>query len=86
MERVVLNALAEGNAPSAPSFTIVLREADPPLLQRQSKQHLTMPNLATWMRAKDEKWFRPFFAKHPDIDLRCEQRRGSDYWKSMDYS
>ena len=26
-----------------------------------------MPNLATWMRPKDEKWFQPFFAKHPDI-------------------
>jgi putative glutamine amidotransferase len=28
-----------------------------------------MPNLATWMRPKDEKWFRPFFAKHPDIHV-----------------
>jgi putative glutamine amidotransferase len=28
-----------------------------------------MPNLATWMRQKDEKWFRPFFAKHPDVRL-----------------
>jgi putative glutamine amidotransferase len=26
-----------------------------------------MPNLATWMRPKDEKWFQPFFAKHRDI-------------------
>ena len=26
-----------------------------------------MPNLATWMRQKDEKWFQPFLAKHPDI-------------------
>jgi putative glutamine amidotransferase len=26
-----------------------------------------MPNLATWMRPKDEKWFQLFFAKHPDI-------------------
>jgi putative glutamine amidotransferase len=23
-----------------------------------------MPNLATWMQEKDEKWFRPFLAKH----------------------
>src|SRR4029077_18546817 len=29
----------------------------------------TMANLATWMRAKDEKWFQPFFAKHPDIHV-----------------
>jgi putative glutamine amidotransferase len=28
-----------------------------------------MPNLATWMREKDEKWFQPFFAKHPDIEV-----------------
>jgi putative glutamine amidotransferase len=28
-----------------------------------------MPNLATWMRPKDEKWFRPFFAKHPEIHV-----------------
>ncbi|HEY7001123.1 MAG TPA: type 1 glutamine amidotransferase [Candidatus Udaeobacter sp.] len=26
-----------------------------------------MANLATWMRPKDEKWFRPFFSKHPEI-------------------
>jgi putative glutamine amidotransferase len=28
-----------------------------------------MADLATWMRPKDEKWFRPFFAKHPDIHV-----------------
>jgi putative glutamine amidotransferase len=28
-----------------------------------------MPNLATWMREKDEKWFQPFFEKHPDIHV-----------------
>jgi putative glutamine amidotransferase len=28
-----------------------------------------MPNLATWMRRKDEKWFQPFFTKHPDIHV-----------------
>jgi putative glutamine amidotransferase len=28
-----------------------------------------MPNLASWMRPKDKKWFRPFFAKHPDIHV-----------------
>jgi putative glutamine amidotransferase len=26
-----------------------------------------MADLATWMRPKDEKWFRPFIAKHPEI-------------------
>jgi putative glutamine amidotransferase len=28
-----------------------------------------MPNLATWIRAKDAKWFRAIFAKHPDIQV-----------------
>jgi putative glutamine amidotransferase len=28
-----------------------------------------MANLATWMRPKDEKWFRPFFANHPEIHV-----------------
>lgn len=28
-----------------------------------------MPNLATWIRAKDAKWFRPIFAKHPEIKV-----------------
>jgi len=35
-----------------------------------------MPNLATWMRVKDEKWFRPFFAKRPDIHV-CNARKSS---------
>jgi putative glutamine amidotransferase len=26
-----------------------------------------MPNIATWIREKDEKWFRPFFARHPNL-------------------
>jgi putative glutamine amidotransferase len=26
-----------------------------------------MPELATWLREKDEKWFQPFFDKHPDL-------------------
>jgi putative glutamine amidotransferase len=26
-----------------------------------------MRNVATWMRAKDEKWFQPFFDKHSDV-------------------
>jgi putative glutamine amidotransferase len=28
-----------------------------------------MPNLATWIRAKDAKWFRPIFAKHSEIKI-----------------
>ena len=28
-----------------------------------------MPRLATWLREKDEKWFAPFFAKHPEIEI-----------------
>jgi putative glutamine amidotransferase len=33
-----------------------------------------MPNLATWIRAKDEKWFQPFFDKHPEIRI-CNARK-----------
>jgi len=34
-----------------------------------------MPKLATWLREKDEKWFQPFFAKHPEIEV-CDARKG----------
>jgi putative glutamine amidotransferase len=33
-----------------------------------------MPKLATWLRAKDEKWFGPFFTKHPEIEI-CDARK-----------
>jgi putative glutamine amidotransferase len=29
-----------------------------------------MSILATWLRAKDEKWFAPFFVRHPEIQIR----------------
>lgn len=32
-----------------------------------------MPKLATWLREKDEKWFQPFFDKHPEIEV-CNAR------------
>jgi len=35
-----------------------------------------MPNLATWIREKDERWFYPFFARHPDIHV-CDARKSS---------
>ena len=28
-----------------------------------------MPKVATWIRPKDEKWFDPFFAAHPEIRI-----------------
>ena len=28
-----------------------------------------MPKLATWLRQKDEKYFQPFFAKHPELQI-----------------
>jgi putative glutamine amidotransferase len=28
-----------------------------------------MPKLATWLRVKDEKWFNPFFARHPELKI-----------------
>ena len=34
-----------------------------------------MPKLATWLREKDEKWFQPFFARHPEIEI-CDARKG----------
>jgi len=42
-----------------------------------------MPNLATWMREKDEKWFRPFFARHPDIRI-CDARTRDVWMAEMD--
>jgi len=42
-----------------------------------------MPNLATWMRQKDEKWFQPFFAKHPDIHV-FDARKGDVALNQMD--
>jgi putative glutamine amidotransferase len=33
-----------------------------------------VPKLATWLRAKDEKWFQPFFDKHPEIEI-CNARK-----------
>jgi putative glutamine amidotransferase len=33
-----------------------------------------MPKLATWMREKDEKWFRPFSEKHRNIQV-CDARK-----------
>jgi putative glutamine amidotransferase len=34
-----------------------------------------MPTLATWTREKDERWFRPFFAKHSDLRI-WDARKG----------
>jgi putative glutamine amidotransferase len=28
-----------------------------------------MPNLVTWLREKDQRWFQPFFAVHPEIEI-----------------
>ena len=35
-----------------------------------------MLKLATWLRQKDEKWFAPFFGKHPEIEI-CNARDGT---------
>ena len=42
-----------------------------------------MANLATWMRPKDEKWFRPFFAKDPEIHV-FDARTGHISMDQMD--
>jgi putative glutamine amidotransferase len=42
-----------------------------------------MPNLATWMRGKDEKWFQLFFDKHPEIRI-CNARKGEAALEEID--
>ena len=42
-----------------------------------------MPNLATWMREKDQKWFQPFFARHPEIHV-CDARKSHVSIEEMD--
>ena len=42
-----------------------------------------MPNLATWMREKDGKWFQPFFAKQSDIRV-CDAGNGEVSMEQMD--
>jgi putative glutamine amidotransferase len=42
-----------------------------------------MPKVATWLREKDEKWFQPFFAKHPDVRV-CNARKGEVAMEQMD--
>jgi putative glutamine amidotransferase len=34
-----------------------------------------VPKLATWLRQKDEKFFQPFFAKHPELEI-CNALKG----------
>lgn len=34
-----------------------------------------MPNLASWIRRRDEKWFKPILATHPQIKLQNAARR-----------
>ena len=42
-----------------------------------------MPKLATWLREKDEKYFQPFFAKHPEIEI-CNALKGDVSIKDAD--
>jgi putative glutamine amidotransferase len=42
-----------------------------------------MPNLATWMRGKDEQWFQPFFDKHPEIRV-CNARKDEAALEEID--
>jgi putative glutamine amidotransferase len=42
-----------------------------------------MANLAAWMRPKDEKWFQPFFAKHPEVHV-FNARKGDIALDQMD--
>jgi putative glutamine amidotransferase len=38
-----------------------------------------MPNLATWMREKDETWFHPFFARHPEIKIHNARQSSAEF-------
>src|SRR6266516_2596550 len=42
-----------------------------------------MANLVTWIRPKDEKWFQPFFVKHPNVHV-CDARKGDVSTDQMD--
>jgi len=42
-----------------------------------------MPNLATWMQRKDEKWFRQFFDKYSEIRV-CNARKGEAALQEID--
>jgi putative glutamine amidotransferase len=42
-----------------------------------------MPNLATWIRPKDEKWFQPFFVRYPDVHV-CDARQDEVSMDQMD--
>ncbi|PWT84785.1 MAG: gamma-glutamyl-gamma-aminobutyrate hydrolase family protein [Acidobacteria bacterium] len=42
-----------------------------------------MANLAAWLRPKDEKWFRPFFATHRDVHV-FDARKGDVSMDHMD--
>jgi putative glutamine amidotransferase len=42
-----------------------------------------MSNLATWIRPNDEKWFQPFFAKHPDVQV-FDARKGDVSMDQLD--
>jgi putative glutamine amidotransferase len=40
-----------------------------------------MPNLATWIRRRDERWFRPFFLGYPEINVQNAARHRVDLLK-----
>lgn len=42
-----------------------------------------MPNLATWIRPKDEKWFQTFFVRYPDVQV-CNARKDDVSMDEMD--
>jgi len=37
-----------------------------------------MPNIATWMRQCDERWFTPIFSRHPDLTVHNARLRRVD--------
>src|ERR1051325_8467653 len=37
--------------------------------EMKARKVSAVPHLACWIRAKDEKWFQPFFDRHPEIEI-----------------
>src|SRR4029450_9250919 len=50
---------------------------------RRKVANSPMPNLATWIRPKDETWFQTFFVRHPDVRV-CDARKADVSMDQLD--
>ena len=65
---MITEPAGNGGQASAPSLS-------PALQQQTAVADSAMPNLVTWIRRKDAKWFRQIFDKHPEIKVWNALRR-----------